>query len=63
MPIKPNASGLFELYTKQEMRQKLKVRSPNLADCIMMSERNRVIIKQSEPTTNDIMAHYSPRYG
>ena len=47
MPIKPNTSGLFELYTKQEMRQKFKVRSPNLADCIMMSERNRVIIKQN----------------
>jgi len=47
MPIKPNTSGLFELYTKQEMRQKFKVRSPNLADCVMMSERNRVIIKQN----------------
>ena len=47
MPIKPNTSGLFELYTKKEMREKFKVRSPNLADCVMMSERNRVIIKQN----------------
>lgn len=38
MPIKPNP-GLFELYTKREMREKFKVRSPNLADCVMMSER------------------------
>lgn len=56
MPIKPNTSGLFELYTKQEMRQKFKVRSPNLADCIMMSERNRVIIKQN----TDVSACYVP---
>lgn len=42
MPIKPNSSGLFELYTKKEMREKFKVRSPNLVDCIMMQERKRV---------------------
>ncbi len=42
MPIKPNSSGLFELYTKQEMKSKFKVRSPNLADCVMMQERKRV---------------------
>lgn len=45
MPIKPNTSGLFELYTKKEMREKFKVRSPNLADCVMMSERKRVIMQ------------------
>lgn len=39
MPIKPNSSGLFELYTKKEMREKFKVRSPNCADVVMMSER------------------------
>lgn len=37
LPIKPNASG-FEMYTKAEMRSKFKVRSPNLADCVMMTE-------------------------
>lgn len=41
MPVKPNSSGLFELYTKKEMREKFKVRSPNLADCVMMQERKR----------------------
>ncbi|MGL5648787.1 MAG: phage terminase large subunit [Clostridium sp.] len=38
MPIKPSSSGRFELYTKEEMRNKFKVRSPNLADCVMMTE-------------------------
>jgi phage terminase large subunit len=38
LPIKPCATG-FEMYTKPEMRSKFKVRSPNLSDCIMMSER------------------------
>ncbi len=45
LPIKPNASG-FEMYTKPEMRGKFKVRSPNLADCIMMSERIHTITIQ-----------------
>jgi len=36
MPIKPNGSGKFALYTKQEMKTKFKFRSPNLADAVMM---------------------------
>lgn len=39
MPIKPNANGLFELYTKQEMKTKFKFKSPNLADPVMMLMR------------------------
>ena len=46
MPIKPTMNGLFKLYTKKEMREKFKVRSPNLADCVMMSERIHVTIKE-----------------
>lgn len=46
MPIKPNSGGLFELYTKKEMREKFKVRSPNCADVLMMSERNHGSIAQ-----------------
>jgi phage terminase large subunit len=49
MPIKPNMNGLFELYTKKEMREKFKLRSPNCADALMMSERIHGII---EPETN-----------
>ena len=50
MPIKPNSSGLFELYTKKEMREKFKVRSPNCADVLMMSERVHGIINQTAKT-------------
>lgn len=36
MPIKPNPNGYFELWTKEVMRSKFKIPSPNLADSIMM---------------------------
>jgi phage terminase large subunit len=39
MPIKPNANGLFELYTKEVMKVKFKMESPNLADSVMMLMR------------------------
>lgn len=39
MPIKPNGNGLFELYTKQEMKSKFKMASPNLADSVMILMR------------------------
>lgn len=45
MPIKPRMDGRFELYTKKEMREKFKVRSPNCADAVMMSERFHGIIQ------------------
>jgi len=48
MPIKPRADGLFELYTKKEMREKFKVRSPNCADAVMMSERIHDSITETE---------------
>jgi len=48
MPIKPRSDGLFELYTKKEMREKFKVRSPNCADALMMSERIHDIMESTE---------------
>ncbi len=39
MPIKPNGSGLVELYTKPEMKTKFKFASPNLGDSVMMLMR------------------------
>jgi len=39
MPVKPNANGLIELYTKDVMKAKFKVPSPNLADSVMMLMR------------------------
>ncbi len=39
LPIKPNNNGLNELYTKEEMRSKFKIASPNLADPLMQTMR------------------------
>lgn len=36
MPVKPNANGLIELYTKAIMKSKFKIMSPNLGDSVMM---------------------------
>lgn len=36
MPTKPNSNGLFELYTKEVMKNKFKLESPNLGDSVMM---------------------------
>lgn len=58
MPIKPNPA-LFELYTKQKMRSKFKVRSPNCADGVMMTERSHVILKQDlEPVSIPTVNHW-----
>jgi phage terminase large subunit len=54
LPIKPNGNGLFELYTKQEMKAKFKLSSPNLADSVMMLMRqpfSAVISKPMLPPT------------
>lgn len=37
IPRKPNNNGFILLYTKHEMKNRLKIASPNLADCVMMS--------------------------
>lgn len=37
MPIKPNNSGLNELYTKEEMKAKFKIKSPNIFDSVVMA--------------------------
>jgi len=39
IPVKPNSNGMFELYTKVDMKTKFKIKSPNLADSIMMLMR------------------------
>ena len=53
IPLKPNGNGLLELYTKQAMKDKFKVTSPNLADTVMMSMRyiraHRVIVPPPRP--------------
>lgn len=54
LPIKP--STIFEMYTKKEMREKFKVRSPNLADAVMMSERLHVKMIEEEVDINALHA-------
>ena len=53
MPIKPNGNGKFELYTKDIMKSKFNLSSPNLSDAVMMNMRlviNRNIdIKKPRP--------------
>lgn len=39
IPVKDNRNGLLELYTKDEMKSKFKIHTPNLADSVMMSLR------------------------
>lgn len=52
LPIKP--STIFEMYTKIEMRSKFKVRSPNLADAVMMTERLHVKLVRERLNIDDI---------
>ena len=54
IPVKPSSQGKFELYTKAEMRTKFKVKSPNLSDCVMMSEREH-LNEEAENTDNIIV--------
>lgn len=37
IPRKPNGTGKFQVMSKQEMKDKLKIESPNMADAVMMS--------------------------
>lgn len=39
MPVKPNGNGKIELYTKDTMKSRFKLKSPNLADSVMMLMR------------------------
>ena len=40
IPLKNSASGLIQIMDKNEMKTKHKIDSPNLADCLMMTEAN-----------------------
>jgi phage terminase large subunit len=55
MPVKPNANGLIELYTKSIMKSRFKVDSPNLGDSVMMLMREPVIIT---PMTLDFLSEF-----
>jgi len=40
IPLKNAGTGLIQIMAKDEMKSKLKIESPNIADCAMMSEAN-----------------------
>lgn len=51
-----NTAGKFQVMSKQQMMQKLKLKSPNLADCVMMSmielKKNKKWGKSIAPSLN-----------
>jgi len=40
IPLKNQGTGMIQIMAKDEMKNKLKIESPNIADCAMMSEAN-----------------------
>lgn len=48
LPVKPNKNGLSELYTKEEMKSRFKISSPNLADPLMQTMRY-IPVHQTRP--------------
>jgi len=40
IPLKNSGTGLIQIMSKDDMKSKLKIESPNIADCAMMSEAN-----------------------
>ena len=55
MPIKHNNRNLRELYSKHELREKFKFKSPNLGDALMMTERIHVLAQPNYNETIDFI--------
>lgn len=53
IPRKPNGSGLIQIMSKQEMKDKLKIDSPNMSDCVMMLETDAIIRKKRDKLAID----------
>ena len=47
IPRKSNPNGLIQLYTKREMRDKLKIKSPNMFDSLVMAFEDTVKINNT----------------
>lgn len=56
IPRKPNGNGLIQIMTKQEMKLKHQIESPNMADCLAMSLK-RAKLKQNQEFLKD----YKPK--
>ena len=54
IPRKPNGRGLIQIMSKDEMKSKLKIASPNLFDSAMMSEEQPDVIQKEEEKTYSI---------
>jgi phage terminase large subunit len=48
IPLKSNGRGLIQIMRKDEMKNKLKIASPNLADSAMMGEEAPSLVKKKE---------------
>lgn len=55
LPKKPNSNNKFELYTKEEMKAKFKLKSPNLADSVMMSMSSVIMGRRNKRQLNTVM--------
>jgi phage terminase large subunit len=49
IPRKPNGTGKIQLMSKEEMKAKLKIDSPGMADCLAMGEEVPDLIKDTKP--------------
>ena len=58
MPVKPNSNGLLTLYTKEEMKTKFKIASPNLYDSTMMNMRYINIIRPQLVMPKPLKTYY-----
>lgn len=47
MPVKPSTNGFFELYTKEVMKTKFGLTSPNLADSVMMLMKHIPVVNNT----------------
>ena len=47
MPVKPSNNGFFELYTKEVMKTKFGLASPNLADSVMMLMKHIAVVNNT----------------
>lgn len=53
IPREPSGAGLVKIMGKPDMKKKLKIDSPNMADCVMMLETDAIIRKERKPLKVD----------
>lgn len=51
IPRKPNGNGKIQIMTKKEMKDRYKIKSPNLADSAMMSMDYQMTVKKARKVT------------